>query len=195
MWLIGWRIRTSAAAVRELSLHVLDLLENARAAGATVVSVEIIEDLEHDRLELSVRDDGHGLAELGPEKAFDPFYTTRTTRRVGLGLPLLQAAAERAGGCATLESVPGHTLVRASFRLSHIDRAPMGDIAGTLITFMLLESAPRLAYRHCVGEDEFEFDTASAEEAAGRELTAMDVSGWVRDYLNAGIGALKRSMS
>lgn len=181
--------------MRELSLHLLDLLENARSAGAANVAVVIDERADADLLELRVEDDGNGVPTDVPDTVFDPFFTTRTTRRVGLGLPLLRAAAERAGGSATVESVPGHTEVRATFGLSHIDRAPLGDIVGTLVTFMLLEGAPRLMYRHRAGDDEFEFDTAAAEEAAGRRLTAMDVSGWVRDYLAAGTGALKRSSS
>ncbi len=181
--------------MRELSLHLLDLLENARSAGAANVLVAIDERPEADQLELRVEDDGRGVPTDTVDTVFDPFFTTRTTRKVGLGLPLLRAAAERAGGSATVDSAPGHTVVRATFGLSHIDRAPLGDIVGTLVTFMLLEGAPRLMYRHRSGEDEFEFDTASAEEAAGRQLTAMDVSGWVRDYLTTGIEALTRSSS
>ena len=181
--------------VREISLHILDLLENARNAGAGEVSVTIVEKVDASLLEVTVADDGPGLPGGASERVFDPFYTTRTTRRVGLGLPLLQAAAERAGGRAEIVSVPGSTSVTASFGLEHVDRAPMGDVVGTLVTFLLMEGAPRLIYRYAVGEDEFEFDSAMAEAVAGRELTAMDVSGWVRDYLRAGMGALRRSIS
>lgn len=174
-------------------MHVLDLLENARNAGAKRVTVEVVERTEADLLEITVTDDGPGLPVGAGEVAFDSFYTTRTTRRVGLGLPLLRAAAQRAGGDATVASAPGRTIVRASFELSNIDRAPLGDIVGTLVAFMLLEGAPRLIYRHVVDEDEFEFDTAVAQEAADGNLTAADISGWVREYLTAGTEALRRS--
>ncbi|NLT41758.1 MAG: sensor histidine kinase [Anaerolineae bacterium] len=186
---------TARAPVREISLHLLDLLENARNAGAQRVSVEVVEDGAAGLLELLVDDDGRGLPAGRSETVFDPFYTTRTTRRVGLGLPLLRAAAERAGGRAEVTSAPGRTTVKASFGLEHVDRAPMGDIVGTLVAFMLMEGAPRLTYRYAASGDEFEFDSALAEEAAGGELTATDVSGWVRDYLAAGMGALRRSIS
>ncbi|MGI6207888.1 MAG: ATP-binding protein [Anaerolineae bacterium] len=181
--------------MRELSLHLLDLLENARKAGATEVQVEITEDSAQDRLEMAVTDNGCGLPEGALERAFDPYFTTRTTRRVGLGLPLLQAAAERTGGSVQVKSVPGCTVVRASFGLSHIDRAPMGDVVGTLVGFMLSEPMPRLVYRHRVDDSEFEFDSSVAAGEVGGCLTTTDVSRWVREYLTRSVEVLRRGMS
>jgi signal transduction histidine kinase len=105
--------------VRELALHVLDILQNAVEAGATRVSLDIREDESADMLTITVGDNGRGMDAAGLAKATDPFYTSRTTRHVGLGLPLWSAAAERAGGRMTVQSQPGvGTSVAASFPIA-----------------------------------------------------------------------------
>jgi signal transduction histidine kinase len=119
--------------MEDLSLHILDVVENALAASAQAVEVLIVEDGAEDRLSLEIRDDGKGMDEETREQALDPFFTTRTTRRIGLGLPLLAQAAQGSGGHLELESAPGRgTTVRAVFQLSHPDRKPLGDVASTL---------------------------------------------------------------
>ena len=123
--------------MEDLSLHLLDIVENSLTAAATEIRILIDEDTANDRLVLEIRDDGEGMNEEMQKKALDPFFTTRTTRRVGLGLPLLAQAARESGGHFEVSSVPGEgTTVRAIFQLSHPDRKPMGDIAGTLCTIL-----------------------------------------------------------
>ena len=123
--------------MEDLSLHILDIVENSVAAAADRIEILIDEDTRNDRLSLEIRDNGRGMDEATRKKALDPFYTTRTTRRVGLGLPLLAQAAREAGGTFELESEPGRgTLVKAVFQLSHPDRKPLGDIAATLQTIL-----------------------------------------------------------
>lgn len=119
--------------MEDLSLHILDVVENALAASARAVEILIVEDAAQDRLSLEIRDDGTGMDEETRRRALDPFFTTRTTRRIGLGLPLLAQAAQASGGELELDSAPGRgTTVRAVFRLSHPDRKPLGDVASTL---------------------------------------------------------------
>lgn len=118
--------------MRELSLHVLDLIENAIRAGASLISVTVLADPDQDRLTITVEDNGSGLT-VKPEEALDPFFTTKEGKRVGLGLSLFRATAEEAGGTLTLEDSPlGGLSVRASMQFNHIDRRPMGDLAATL---------------------------------------------------------------
>lgn len=118
--------------MRELSLHLLDLAENAAAAGAAQVEICLAVDAAR-RLTLCVADDGRGMTAEEVRRAPDPFYTTRATRGVGLGLGLCRAAAERTGGAFSLESAPGRgTRVTAAFCLDHIDCAPLGALAETL---------------------------------------------------------------
>ena len=119
--------------MEDLSLHVLDVVENAVAAAAGRVKISIVEDTSNDRLSLEISDDGKGMDEEMRRRALDPFFTTRTTRRVGLGLPLLAQAARASDGNLELDSAPGRgTTVKAVFRLSHPDRQPLGDLSATL---------------------------------------------------------------
>ncbi|MBP1599784.1 MAG: putative metal-dependent phosphoesterase, family, partial [Acidobacteria bacterium] len=111
--------------MEDLSLHILDIAQNSIEAGATEVEIDLTESPKEDHLEIEVRDNGRGMDPETAARATDPFFTSRTTRRVGLGLPLLAEAARAAGGSLTLESRPGKgSRVRAVFRHGHIDRAP-----------------------------------------------------------------------
>ncbi|MCP4201487.1 MAG: ATP-binding protein [bacterium] len=119
--------------MQDLSLHILDVVENSVAASAETIEISIVESTASDLLRLEIRDDGKGMDDEMRRKALDPFFTTRTTRRIGLGLPLLAQAARESGGSLELESAPGKgTTVRAEFQLSHPDRKPLGDMAATL---------------------------------------------------------------
>ncbi len=130
----GRRVSTS---MEDLSLHILDIVENSIAASANRIEILIVEDTHRDLLSLEIRDNGSGMDEEARKKALDPFFTTRTTRRVGLGLPLLAQAARESGGNLEIDSQPGRgTTVRAVFQLSHPDRKPLGDIAETLRTLL-----------------------------------------------------------
>jgi hypothetical protein len=123
--------------MEDLSLHVLDIVENATAAGATQVEIGIQEDPAEDLLSLTIVDNGRGMDRHMLEKARDPFVTTRTTRRVGLGLPFLEQATREAGGDLSIESRPNlGTRVKATFQASHIDRKPLGDMGSTLISLI-----------------------------------------------------------
>ncbi len=176
--------------MRELSLHILDILENALEARATEVELEIDEDLCADRLTISVRDNGRGMDAQTARRALDPFFTTRTTRHVGLGLPLFAAAARRCGGDLTLESVPGRgTAVTTTFRYSHLDRAPLGDVTGTLLAFLLSERGAwlRFTYHHRVNGRSFNLDTSAVRAELGDiPLSHPLVREWLHDYIAEG---------
>jgi len=119
--------------MEELSLHILDIAENSIRAGAKNIEIHIEEDSKNDRLTIVIRDDGAGMDEATSEQVLDPFFTTKQGKRVGLGLPLLAAAARRAGGQMQVKSSPrGGTEVVATFQHSHIDRQPLGDMGKTV---------------------------------------------------------------
>ena len=189
----------------ELALHVLDVLQNTAEAGATLVRLVIVEDQPADCLTISVTDNGRGMDEQTARRVLDPFYTTRTTRHVGLGLPLLAAAAEGAGGGLMIRSQPGQgTTVETTFQLSHPDRQPLGDMAGTLLAFLLAGRAPDLVYEHRVlanrvaagllaAESQFAFDTADIRaELAGVPLNHPQVAQWLAEFLAEGEAELIR---
>lgn len=174
--------------MRELSLHLLDLAENAVTAGARRVAITVEESAAADRLTLRVADDGPGLPEEKLRRLEDPFVTTRTTRRVGLGLSLLAAAARRAGGGITVRSAPGAgTEVTAVFRLGHIDRAPLGDVAATIVALIAGYPAVDFVYRHRIEEREIALDTRELRTSEGLDpadpALAEGIARWLREEL------------
>ncbi|MCS6803780.1 MAG: ATP-binding protein [Blastocatellia bacterium] len=119
--------------MEDLSLHILDIVENALRAGARNVIVRLSQSKREDRLILEIIDDGEGMDEETVSRSLDPFFTTKEGKRIGLGLPLLAQAAEEAEGKVYIKSAPGKgTTVTAIFRLSHIDRKPLGNIEETV---------------------------------------------------------------
>jgi anti-sigma regulatory factor (Ser/Thr protein kinase) len=180
--------------MRELALHILDLLQNTIEAGATQVQLHIHEDLDADRLSITVQDNGRGMDSDSARRALDPFFTTRTTRHVGLGLPLLAAAARRCEGDLSVESVPKQgTTVTATFRHSHLDRAPLGAMAPTLLAFLLSGNGrqPQLRFQHQVNDHSFTLDTAAIEAEMGEiPLSYPPLRDWLYDYINEGEAAV-----
>jgi hypothetical protein len=158
--------------MRELSLHILDIAENGISADADRLLIQVQESVAHDRLMLSVEDNGRGIPSEKVRHIEDPFVTTRRNRRLGLGLSLLAAAARRCEGGITVEARPGNgTRVTARFRRSHIDRAPLGDMAATLAVLILGNPHIDFRYTHRVDGGEFILDTRDLKtEVAGLSL-------------------------
>ena len=124
--------------MEDLSLHILDIVENSLAAGATKVEINIYEDTQLDLLQLTIRDNGRGMNREMLKMVRDPFVTTRTTRRVGFGISLLDQAAHEADGDLVISSEPDKgTEIKATFKRSHIDCKPIGDIGSTIISLIL----------------------------------------------------------
>jgi len=146
--------------LRELSLHILDVVENGVDAGAGFIRISILEEKAKNRLTITIEDDGAGIEDALLEKVVDPFYTTRRTRRVGLGLPLFRETSRRCDGTFTITSRRGKgTRVEAGFRLDHIDLPPLGNIAGCISALIAGHPEVDLLYTHRVNGREFRFDT------------------------------------
>jgi anti-sigma regulatory factor (Ser/Thr protein kinase) len=142
--------------VRELALHILDIAQNAIEAGASNIEIMIIEDESSDVLTVRIADDGSGIPAEILKNITDPFVTSRRTRRVGLGIPLFREAARTAGGDLEIQSVVGEgTEIRADFRLSSIDRAPLGDMAETMALLIVCNPEVNFKYQHARGKDKF----------------------------------------
>lgn len=141
-----------------LSLNILDIVQNSIRAKATEVSISVTESGKDDRMEIVVTDNGTGMPGELLRKVTDPFVTTRTTRKTGMGLPLLKHHANLAGGDVTIESEEGKgTRVMADFRLSHIDRQPLGDIAGVMTILIAANPATEFLYIHRTDTGEYRF--------------------------------------
>ena len=171
--------------MRELSLNILDIAQNSLSAGAGLVTLTVDEDSGADSLTLRVEDDGRGMDADTLQRIRDPFYTTRTTRKVGMGIPLFRMAAEMTGGSLDIVSEPGKgTAVTASFSLSHIDRMPLGDMAGTVTALIRLNPGVDFVYRHTVDGRSFEMDTRELRAQLGDvPLSVPDVMEWIDGYL------------
>ncbi len=142
--------------MEDLALHILDVAENAVEASATRIEIDVIEDLDADRIVIEIRDNGRGMDRDAAASAVDPFFTTRTTRRVGLGLPMLKQAAEAAGGGLTVRSEPGRgTTVTAAFGHRHLDRAPLGDLETTVMVLVASHPEADVTLTHRIGSREY----------------------------------------
>jgi len=159
--------------MRDLSLHILDLIENSIRAQATVVQVTIVENRAQDVLQVLIEDNGPGLS-VPADVATNPFYTTKSGKRIGLGLSLLRAASEQAGGHLILaQSRLGGLAVKATMRLSHVDRTPLGDLAATFSSVVCTNPGLDLCVRLCL--DDQEHIVRAADVA--RELPANERGG------------------
>jgi len=146
--------------LEDISLHILDIAENALKAQATRIELHIIEDIENDLLTVQILDNGKGIDEKMVQTVTDPFVTTRTERRVGLGLPLLAESARMAGGDIRIQSDPGKvTLIEANFIYSNIDRKPLGDIVRTMMVLIAGNPEVDFKYYHQKGTQSYCLDT------------------------------------
>lgn len=172
--------------MKDISLHILDIAENSVTAGAQTVRIVIEELPGQDLYRLVIEDDGKGMEPDFAAKVTDPWVTTRTTRRFGLGLPLLRQNCEMAGGSLDIGSQQGKgTRVTAEFRLSHIDRPPAGDIPATLRLLLAANPDLHLVYEHCTANGTFVFDTRQIKEFIGNlPLNHPEVLRMCSTYIN-----------
>lgn len=178
--------------MKELSLHILDIAQNSVHADASLVQIAIEEQSSADTLSITVTDNGCGMDEAFLQRVRDPFTTTRTTRKVGMGIPLFEAAAIACGGGLEIQSHPGEgTVVCARFIRSHIDRAPVGDMPGTMC--VLISGSPQVdfVYTHRVDEASFTFDTREIRTVLGDvPPDTPEVIAWIRTYIREGLDTL-----
>ncbi|MDR1691827.1 MAG: ATP-binding protein [Oscillospiraceae bacterium] len=169
--------------MKELSLHILDIAMNSVKAGASLIEITLTE--AGGVLTVTVRDDGAGMTPEFLATVTDPFTTTRTTRKVGLGIPLLKLAAEQTGGTFAIESAPGAgTTVTTAFHTGHMDNPPLGDIAGSVMS--LIQGSPDIdvVYTHSAPAGEASLDTRVLREALGGiPLESPDVLLWIQQTI------------
>ena len=178
--------------MKELSLHILDIVQNSLGAKAMLIKIDLVEDLKKDLLLISIDDNGVGMDESVAKSVLDPFYTTRTTRKVGLGLPLLAQAAKGCGGDIDIQTKKGKgTIIKASFGLSHIDRAPIGSMSDTMVTLIALNPEVDFVYRHCIADKEFILDTRIIKNTLQEvPINYPSVLDWIKNYVEDGIKEL-----
>lgn len=172
--------------MRDLSMHVLDIVQNSIKANAELITVTFTRD-ENNVLTFTVEDDGCGMSAEFLAKVTDPFTTTRTTRKVGLGIPMLKQSSEMAGGTFHLESEVGKgTTISASFDLKNIDCIPMGEMCDSLLTLVILNpDHPEFVFKATSPTSEAYFDTRMVREAVGGiSLNESDISAWMKESID-----------
>lgn len=174
--------------MNELSLHILDIVQNSIKANAKLVEILIEEQDNNDSYTVIIKDNGHGMDAKTLTEVSDPFFTTRTTRKVGMGTSLFKMAAELCEGYFNIEStVNVGTKVIASFKKSHIDRAPLGAIEETIIILMLNDTDIDVLYKHVVNDKEYVFDTREVRQVLdGIPFTDYNVIEWVKNNIRDG---------
>ena len=172
--------------MRELSLNVLDIAQNSVSAEASLIEIELIEETHKNNLLIGIYDNGKGMTPQQVENVRDPFFTTRTTRKVGMGIPLFKFAAEMTGGKFEIESEVGiGTRVRAYFKTDHLDFTPIGDMTSTIITLITMNLHMDFIYRRKINDSEFTVDTRQLKEILGDvPLNEPSIALWIEQYIN-----------
>jgi anti-sigma regulatory factor (Ser/Thr protein kinase) len=171
--------------MQELSLNILDITHNSIKAEAEKIEVHLIESRERNLIEIEIRDNGRGMDKELLANVTNPFVTTRTTRKVGLGIPLFKQSAESADGQFSIQSELGKgTTVYASFRMDHLDRVPIGDIGSTIVSLIQANDRIHFIYRHTTDQGSFTLDTDDLHEQLGDvPLSEPAVLNWIGDYI------------
>lgn len=175
--------------MQELSLHILDIAQNSINAQASIIEISISEKWNLDRIIITIKDNGVGMEPSRLTKAAEPFYTTRDTRRVGLGLALFKSAAENCGGSFNIESILEQgTKVEAEFQISHIDRPPLGKMGDTLVTLIFCNPSIDFVYIHDTPYGKLNVDTRiMKKKIEGLTIDHPKIVEWIYSYINEGL--------
>ncbi len=172
--------------MRELSLNILDIAQNSISAGASLTEIVVDENTKDKTLLIGIYDNGCGMTEEQVKSVIDPFFTTRTTRKVGMGIPLFKMSCEQTGGKFTIESEKGvGTKINALYKTDSIDFTPLGDIASTIVTIVSMNADKEFLYRRVLDDKEFIFSTVEIKKILdGVPLSEPSVMNWIEEYLN-----------
>ncbi len=172
--------------MRELSLNILDIAQNSIVAGASLTEILVKEDTVKKELLIGIYDNGKGMTEEQVRNVQDPFFTTRTTRKVGMGIPLFKMAAEQTGGSFKITSQVGvGTKVEALFKTDSIDFTPLGDMASTISAIVCMNEDKDFIYTRKVDDEEFKFSSADIKMILeGVPLSEPSVINWVEGYIS-----------
>lgn len=180
--------------MNELSLHILDICQNSIIADARIIKIVIEENTILNEYKIIISDNGKGMSEETLNNATDPFFTTRTTRKIGLGISLFKMAAEMTDGSFSIESEENvGTTTTAVFSHNHIDRAPLGDIEETLAILILNQKGIDINYEHIFNTHVYSLDTREIREELGNiALSEPSVIEWIKENIQNGIKDIKQ---
>ena len=179
--------------MKELSMHIMDIVQNSVRAGAKHVTVEITEDAPKKMISFSIKDDGCGMTKEFVEKLCDPFTTSRNTRKVGLGIPMLMQTCEQCGGKLIIESaVNKGTFIKAEMHSDNIDLPPMGNIEESVYLLILMDPGVVYTFIYNFNDKQYVLDMAEVLEILGDvPLDSPDISEWLKSNIAEGISEIK----
>lgn len=174
--------------MRELSMHILDIAQNSIVAGASFIKIIVDENLREDVLTITIEDNGKGMSENELAMVTNPFFTSRTTRKVGLGIPMFKASAEGCEGSFIINSEKGTgTYVEAKFKHSHIDRVPLGNMPDTMVVLVSSDINIDFIYKHIKNDKEYVLDTIEIKEVLGDvPINSIEVLDWIKSNIIEG---------
>lgn len=178
--------------VEDICFHLIDLVQNSVAAGATTIRLDIVESVKQDTLTLEIADNGRGMDPHTLEKVQDPFFTTKSFKTVGLGIPLFKATAQACRGDFAIRSEVGRgTAVQASMQKSHLDCPPLGNLEETVLSLLVTLDALDLQFSYRSDRGEFSISSNAVREQAGDlHFSHPDVYTFLREYIHSGLGAV-----
>lgn len=183
--------------MKEIALHILDIAQNSIRAAADEIKITLSESVVADTVTLIISDNGRGMDRESCEKATDPYFTSRKTRKVGLGLPLLQMNAAMSGGRMTIESEPGYgTTVTATFGYSNIDMPPPGDVSGTIALLIMSNPHINIIFKQCFEGREWSISTHEIRKELGDEaVTDLSIVSSLREIINENVAEIRNFQS
>ena len=181
--------------MKEFSMHVMDIIQNSIRAGADLVEIEIEEDSEQDFTTMLIKDNGCGMSQEFIKAIRDPFTTSRTTRKVGLGIPMLEQTCLQCEGSLDIKSEEGvGTEIFTRMKLSNIDRPPMGDIGESIFLTVIMNPDINFTYKHIINKNEFLFNTQEIRDVLGDvPLNQPDVAEWIKANLESGLSDIQKN--
>lgn len=173
----------------EIALNILDIAYNSIRAHATLIKITIVDSTKNNLIDLTIQDNGDGMDQTTLAKVTDPFYTTRTTRKVGLGIPLLKQITELTGGYLHITSLPGvGTTLQAHFIKNHIDTPMMGNVTDTMITLIQANENIDYIFEYNNDQNSFSFDTKQMKSLLGNvKINEPEVLLWLKGYIKEGL--------
>ena len=180
--------------MNELSLHILDICQNSIIADANLIKIIVEEDIKNNYFKIFIGDNGKGMNKKTLSEVSDPFFTTRSTRKVGLGVPMFKMAAEMCNGSFIVDSIVDKgTVITALFEHNHLDRAHLGDISETIMILILNEKNIDIYYEHIINKEKYIFDTREIRKVLGCiPFTEYSVILWIKDNIKTGINNLQK---
>jgi len=171
--------------MKELSLHILDILQNSISADANLIEIDVMESIKENIYQISIKDNGKGMTKEMLDNVTDPYFTSRTTRKVGLGIPLLKQNTVRTDGNFEIKSEPGKgCFLKAEFKHNHIDRPMMGDIAAVIVLTAASNEDIDFCYTHKTDSGKYIFDTNEVKEAMdGLSINNADIIRYLKEMI------------